>query len=278
MSGENDPKDPKAPRADSEAPRSMTSSELSREARDAFRGAAKTAETLQRKLSRGDFKLDLGADAHARTVLQKAVEHAGPKRRSVEPALRIDIQAIAKSGHERLKGMLPHAIHHWILRSFGDEGIRAVAKALPPELSSRFESDAFNALEWCSLDDAHVILETAVATLSRGDASLFADLAEENFSFEFAGLFQSTNKTIDLIVKRSPISWGRILDFGRVRVSEENKTLLLRFEDFERVGSPLRHVIVGTMRALASTAEPPKTARVYSGFEAFAPTLVLAFD
>ncbi len=292
MSGDpTDPTDPKDPKPDprrepdTAPPRSLTSKELSREAADAFRGAGRTAESLQKRLSAGDFKIDLGADAHARTLLQKSVNKIdpavrAPKMRSPQSSPTWTFGTIPGKGlaEERLKGILPHAVHHWIQRGYGEAGIQAVVKHLPQDLGARFESDAFNAMEWCTLEEVHELLETATAKVLGGHAVVFREIAEENYPFELAGLFRSTSRSPDLVIKRSPVAWGRIFDFGRVRVVDADGALVLCFDDFSRVGAPLRHIIVGTMTGLLATAETVVTVDVAAGLEPFSPELHLAFN
>ncbi len=132
---------------------------------------------------------------------------------------------------------------------------------MPAEIGETYGSDRFNALVWYDLEALDMFLEATTALLCGGDVTAWRELARENFDRDLGSIFRASQRLSDpvALLKRSIAAWGRLHDFGAVRVVEPSAgppTLraCVRIEGFEAASLGLRNVTIGTSEGLLRSA------------------------
>ncbi len=178
------------------------------------------------------------------------------------------LPAAARRAHTR--GTFPRALCKWVERGFGAEGRDQVLGMLQPDLADSYRTDRFNALVWYDLEASDALLEAAAFALMRGDGAQWRRLARDNFERELGSIFRPTHHQSDpmTLLKRVPAAWGRLFDFGTVKMTETTGSdshrrgpdssapsgpvsrIMFRVDGFEAASLALRYVVTGTLEGL----------------------------
>lgn len=182
------------------------------------------------------------------------------------------------------RGTLARAVCSWIERGYGEEDRDAVLTLLPDAVAESFRTDTFNALVWYDLDAIDAFVEAASATLMGGEMKTWRELGRENFENDLGPIFRpntrSTNNLVSpvTLLKRLPLAWGKVFDFGNVKVGDpepatraERERILIRIDGFDAASLALRYACIGiTEGMLRGAAMSDLNVRVLSGETSFA--------
>lgn len=178
------------------------------------------------------------------------------------------------------RGTLARAVTSWVERAYGDAGRREVLDLLPAPVAESFRADGFNALVWYDLDTIDAFVEAASAHLMAGDMRRWRELAREYFDRDLGPIFRPSARVTDpmSLLKRVPVAWGKIFDFGTAKIGEPQSTarpgterVLVRIDGFDAASLALRYACVGTTEGMLRGAPAGEASvRVLAGETSFA--------
>lgn len=106
-----------------------------------------------------------------------------------------------------------------------------------------------------------MFMEAACAALLAGDVAAWRELARDNFERDIGPILRPTQRAsgADSLLKRAEVGWGRIFDFGTIRVSDATKVgtstrATVRVDGFDGASLAFRHVHIGTTIGLLRSA------------------------
>jgi serine/threonine-protein kinase len=177
-------------------------------------------------------------------------------------------------GRCHARGTFPRAVFRWLDRAYGREAVDGVLALLPRVHAEDFRADAFNALVWYEIEPIDMLMEAATSLLLGGRTAAWRTLARNNFAHDLASLLRPSSRLVDAdaLLRRSGAGWGRIFDFGSVRVTPiAEGRITLAVDGFEAASLAIRYAFVGTTEGLLESAGIREaTVQIVSGESSFA--------
>jgi serine/threonine protein kinase len=223
-----------APRATASPPRSQSDPTSSPSTRSAPRALSTAASTWTHPVDTPDRPLPRDVQAWSPRPLPRHV-----------------------AGRCHTRGSLIRAVGRWIERAHGAAGKSETFALVPREIAETFRADGYNALVWYDLATLDTFMQAATAAVMRGEVVQWRTLARENFERDLLSIFRPSQRVThpEALLKRGVAGWGKLLDFGTMRVGEaQGNKLPLKFEGFDGASLALRYVTVGTTEGMLRTA------------------------